>query len=104
MFLLFNIFHLFIFFCFYNFFFSIDVQVSPQDAISAYQLAIDMYNSNGRFATSARYYKEVADIYEKENDIPNAIINYRQVAFLMGVICKAVLNVHLFYLLGCRSI
>ena len=49
------------------------------DAVNAYKLAIDMYNANGRFATSARYYKEVAEIYEKENNFADAIANYRQV-------------------------
>eukprot|EP00607_Mallomonas_marina_P002421 CAMPEP_0182428024 /NCGR_PEP_ID=MMETSP1167-20130531/20958_1 /TAXON_ID=2988 /ORGANISM="Mallomonas Sp, Strain CCMP3275" /LENGTH=300 /DNA_ID=CAMNT_0024610649 /DNA_START=177 /DNA_END=1079 /DNA_ORIENTATION=+ len=54
--------------------------ISPMEAIESYDKAVAIYNENGRFSQSARYYKEIAELYEKENNIELAIANYQQSA------------------------
>jgi len=54
--------------------------VSVVDAIQSYQNAINIYNESGRFSQSARYYKEIAELYEQDSNIALAIENYQQSA------------------------
>ena len=51
-------------------------------AIEAFILAIDDYNMNGRFSRSAQYLKEVAEIYEADDNYEMAIETYEQTAQL----------------------
>lgn len=51
-------------------------KISPTEAVEAYQQAIAIYNDNGRFAMSARFYKELAELHESNRNIPEAIESY----------------------------
>eukprot|EP01041_Mallomonas_annulata_P012231 gene12231-25682_t len=53
---------------------------SANDAVASYQKAIAIFNDTGRFSQSARYYKEIAEIYEQDNNLALAIENYQQSA------------------------
>jgi alpha-soluble NSF attachment protein len=57
-------------------------KINPNDAVNSFNEAITLYNDNGRFAMSARYYKEVAEIYESDKNFPAAIENYQSAADL----------------------
>jgi tetratricopeptide (TPR) repeat protein len=65
--------------------------VSPVDAVNAYNKAIEQYNASGRYSQSARYYKEVAEICEKDNNLAGAISNYQQVSDLVSYIYRILL-------------
>ena len=58
-------------------------KVSPADAITCFSKAIEMYNDNGRFQQSARYYKEIAEIYEADQNFEYAIDAYKSAAEIM---------------------
>jgi alpha-soluble NSF attachment protein len=55
-------------------------RTSPQDAQKYFALAIDMYTGMGRFSTAAKLEKELAELYEKENDDENAVLHYQNAA------------------------
>lgn len=55
-------------------------KVSLVDAITSYMKAIDLYAENGRFGMCARYYKEIAEIYEGDHNIDDALTTYEQAA------------------------
>ena len=57
-------------------------QINPGDAVSAYRQAIDIYNSNGRFGMSSRYCKEMAEVYEQDNNSEMALLAYTESADL----------------------
>lgn len=57
-------------------------KINPSEAISSFNEAIKLYNDNGRFAMSARFYKEVAEIYETDKNYVSAIENYQSAADL----------------------
>ncbi|CAM9335349.1 unnamed protein product [Ectocarpus fasciculatus] len=53
-------------------------------AIEAYGKAIEIYNENGRFTQSARYYKEIGELYETERNRVKAMENFEQAAGIYG--------------------
>jgi alpha-soluble NSF attachment protein len=57
-------------------------KVSPADAVLAFRKAIDMYNLNGRFGMSSRYCKEMAEVYEQDNNAEMALHAYQEAAEL----------------------
>jgi alpha-soluble NSF attachment protein len=57
-------------------------KINPSDAVSAYRRAIDMYNETGRFGMSSRYCKELAEVYEADNNIEAAEAAYQEAADL----------------------
>eukprot|EP01036_Dinobryon_divergens_P026855 gene26855-35547_t len=59
-------------------------KISPVDAVSAFRRAIDLYNDAGRFGTSARYYKEMAEVFEADNNTEMAMESYQQAADLFS--------------------
>ncbi len=62
-------------------------KINPVDAIQTFMQAIGMYNDKGRFSQSARYYKEVAEIYESDNNPGSAMDAYQQVVCACHVHC-----------------
>jgi len=57
-------------------------QTNPGDAVSAYRQAIDIYNANGRFGMSSRYCKEMAEVFEQDNNSDAALAAYTEAADL----------------------
>jgi alpha-soluble NSF attachment protein len=55
-------------------------RINPESAITAYERAIELYNDGGRFGMSARYYKEIAEIYESMHNAQGALTNYELAA------------------------
>lgn len=53
---------------------------NPKLAVDPLLLAIDIYTEGHRLTQIARYYKEIAEIYEKERAIPEAIAYYDKAA------------------------
>jgi len=53
-------------------------------AIKLFEKAIEHYNDNGRLGMSARYQKEIAEMYEADNNHPLAIEKYKQAAQLFN--------------------
>jgi len=47
-----------------------------KEAVTALQKAIDIYSSDGRFGMAAKYEKEVAELYENNNENASAIPHY----------------------------
>lgn len=45
--------------------------------MKAYEKAIEIYNDTGRFAMSARYYKELAELLEAEREFDLALEKYQ---------------------------
>jgi alpha-soluble NSF attachment protein len=62
-------------------------KIAPKKAVKAYQKAIEIYNEAGRFSQSARYYKEVAEVCEADNNPAGAIDAYQQAANLFSSAC-----------------
>ncbi|EGC31344.1 soluble NSF attachment protein alpha isoform [Dictyostelium purpureum] len=50
---------------------------SVVDAINCLKAAIEYYTDEGRFAISAKHQKEIAELYEAEGDIDQAIASYQ---------------------------
>lgn len=48
----------------------------PKKAVAAYESAINLYSDAARFQQCARYKKEVAELYETEQDVQNALNSY----------------------------
>lgn len=57
-------------------------KVNPVQAITSYLRAIGMYNDSGRFGTSARYHKEIAEIFEADGNAAGAMEHYQEAANL----------------------
>ncbi len=57
-------------------------KVNPISAINAFQKAIELYNDSGRVGMSARYYKEIAEIFEADHNLSSAMEAYEQAAKL----------------------
>jgi len=49
---------------------------SYKEAVNAMTKAIQLYTSDGRFSMAAKYEKEVAEIFEENADIKNAVTHY----------------------------
>lgn len=54
--------------------------VSTRDALKFYKIAVDLHTANNRFSTAAKLYKEIAEIEEKEMNVPAAINAWNQAA------------------------
>ncbi|KAJ1392470.1 soluble NSF attachment protein, partial [Ochromonadaceae sp. CCMP2298] len=52
-------------------------KINPLDSVNAYRRAIDMYNEGGRFGMSARYCKEMAEVYEADSNAQGALEAYQ---------------------------
>eukprot|EP01038_Epipyxis_sp_PR26KG_P010048 gene10048-13508_t len=55
-------------------------KINPNDAVNTLKRAIDMFNDAGRFSMSARYYKELAEIYEADHNLEGAMWAYEKAA------------------------
>ncbi len=55
-------------------------KINPVRAIETFQHAIELYNEAGRFGMSARYYKEIAEIFEADGNKTSAAEAYEQAA------------------------
>jgi hypothetical protein len=53
---------------------------SPPSAISAFRAAVSNWCEAGRFNQAAKLTKEIAEMYEKDNEVVEAIDNYNQAA------------------------
>nr|GMC65680.1 alpha-soluble NSF attachment protein [Ipomoea batatas] len=53
-----------------------------QKAVSCLEQAVNLFLENGRLNMSARYYKEIAEIYEQEQNLEQAIAYYEKAADL----------------------
>jgi len=53
---------------------------SFRESVDALQKAINIYTSDGRFSMAAKYEKEIAEIYENNNDPKNAVPHYETAA------------------------
>lgn len=56
---------------------------NPVKAIKTFNRVIDLNNEAGKFAQSARYYQEVAEIYEADENTKGALEAYQQAANLL---------------------
>lgn len=59
-------------------------KISPLDAVNAYRKAIDLYNEGGRFGMSSRYCKEMAEVFEADNNSEAALNAYQEAADLFN--------------------
>lgn len=59
-------------------------KINMKKGIKAFTKAIEIYNESGRFAQSARYYKEVAECFEQDNNSEGAMDAYQQAANLFS--------------------
>lgn len=55
-------------------------KVSPEDAVRTFLDVIALYNDNGRFGMSAKYYKEIAEMCETDNNPNGAMENFQLAA------------------------
>jgi alpha-soluble NSF attachment protein len=55
---------------------------NPTEAVKMLNSAIHMFEDIGRLSMAAKYYKEIADIYEKEEDMEKAMLYYDKAADL----------------------
>lgn len=58
-------------------------KINPVKAIEVFNRVIESYNEAGKFSQSSRYYQEVAEIYEADNNSVGAIEAYQQAANLL---------------------
>jgi len=54
----------------------------PQEAVRMLNLAINMFEDIGRLSMAAKHYKDIADIYEKEENVQRAMEYYEKAAEL----------------------
>ncbi|CAK9860593.1 unnamed protein product [Sphagnum jensenii] len=54
----------------------------PQEAVRMLNLAINMFEDIGRLSMAAKHYKDIADIYEKEENVERAMEYYEKAAEL----------------------
>ena len=57
-------------------------KTNPGEAVATFRQAIDLYNLNGRFGMSSRYCKEMAEVYEQDNNSEMALKSYEEAAEL----------------------
>ncbi|OMO73552.1 NSF attachment protein [Corchorus capsularis] len=57
-------------------------KTTTKEAISCLQEAVNLFCDIGRFSMAARYYKEIAELYESEQNIEQAIDYYEKAADL----------------------
>ncbi|PKI40618.1 alpha-soluble NSF attachment protein 2 [Punica granatum] len=57
-------------------------KTSPKEAISCLEQAVNLFMENGRLNMAARYYKEIGELYESEQNIQGAIDNFERAAEL----------------------
>ena len=57
---------------------------NPLDSVNAYRKAIGKYNDVGKFGQSARYCKEMAEVYEADNNKIEALSAYQEAADLFN--------------------
>ncbi|XP_075081815.1 alpha-soluble NSF attachment protein [Nicotiana tabacum] len=57
-------------------------KTNTREAISCLEQAVHMFLDIGRLNMSARYYKEIAELYEQEQNLEQAIIYYEKAADL----------------------
>ncbi|XP_060213005.1 alpha-soluble NSF attachment protein-like [Lycium barbarum] len=57
-------------------------KTNTREAISCLEQAVHMFLDIGRLNMSARYYKEIAELYEQEKNLEQAIIYYEKAADL----------------------
>lgn len=55
-------------------------KVDPKEAINAQQRAVELYCEMGKFSTAAKFAKELAELYEGDNDLENACTQYQLAA------------------------
>ncbi|KAF5747062.1 alpha-soluble NSF attachment protein 2 [Tripterygium wilfordii] len=55
-------------------------KTSANEAISCLEQAVNLMCDIGRLSMAARYYKEIAELYESEQNIEQAIVNYERAA------------------------
>jgi len=51
-----------------------------KESVAALEKALSLYTTDGRFGMAAKYEKEIAEIYENNNDVKNAIPHYETAA------------------------
>ncbi len=56
--------------------------ISPQNAIKSLEIIINYYSEGGKFDQAARYQQSIAEIYEKNEEIVEAIVAYDSAAKL----------------------
>ncbi|KAH8947609.1 hypothetical protein BDL97_11G051800 [Sphagnum fallax] len=54
----------------------------PQEAVRMLNLAINLFEDIGRLSMAAKHYKDIADIYEKEENVERAMEYYEKAAEL----------------------
>ena len=59
-------------------------KVNPLDSVNAYRRVIGMYNDAGKFGQSARYCKEMAEVFEADNNKAGALAAYQEAADLFN--------------------
>lgn len=59
-------------------------KVNPLDSVNAYRRAIDKFNEAGKFGQSARYCKEMAEVFESDNNKEGALAAYQEAADLFN--------------------
>lgn len=59
-------------------------KVNPLDSVKAYRRVIGKYNDVGKFGQSARYCKEMAEVYEADNNKIDALAAYQEAADLFN--------------------
>jgi alpha-soluble NSF attachment protein len=66
---------------------------NPVKAIKTFNRVIDLNNEAGKFSQSARYYQEVAEIYEADDNTKGALEAYQQAANLLIGDSKSTISV-----------
>ncbi|PIA36887.1 hypothetical protein AQUCO_03200092v1 [Aquilegia coerulea] len=57
-------------------------KISPKEAISCFEQAVNLFSEIGRLNMAARYSKEIGELYEAEQDFPQAIVYLERAADL----------------------
>lgn len=60
-------------------------KIDPAKAVDTYRRAIDMYNDAGRMGMSSRYCKEMAEVFEADNNQDGAMAAYQEAAELFNM-------------------
>ncbi|KAB1224906.1 Alpha-soluble NSF attachment protein [Morella rubra] len=55
-------------------------KTSANEAIACLELAVNLFCENGRLSMAARYFKEIAELYETEQNIEQAIVYFEKAA------------------------
>ena len=75
---------------------------NPVKAIKVFNRVIEINNEAGKFSQSSRYYQEVGEIYESDNNVKGAMEAYQQAAdllvgtsFIISVSYSFIFSMHL---------